>query len=410
MKILVINAYAGSPHMGMVFRHYHLAKEWAQHGHKVLIVAGSFSHLRQNNPDVVSDLQETEEDGVHYLWIRNEPYTGNGMKRAKSMLAFAAKLYRNARKIINRFTPDIVLASCTDPLDTYGAQKIARLAHASLIHEVRDLWPLTLTELYGVSRYNPAAVIMQIAENSMCQHSDRLTSVLPASEEHFTEHGLKKGRFKFIPNGIDEEEWDHIEEPSEEYLTAVKQLRDKGKFIICFFGSHTRSYALEHLIHAVQELDTDRVAVVFIGKGLYKETLIKVAEARHAERFVFLDPVAKRYIPDVLSHMDALYVAGIRNDIFRFGVAMNKMFDSMMAGKPILYALEAPNNYIEEYQAGISVEAENEGALKKGIETLIATDEATLHQMGENGHKAVLEHFTYSVIAEQFLDLFKESG
>ena len=408
MKILVINAYAGSPRMGMVFRHYHLAKEWARKGHEVLIVAGSFSHLRQNNPDITADLQESEEDGVQYLWIRNEDYSGNGMKRAKSMLTFAAKLYKYSKTIVNRFHPDIVLTSCTDPFDTYGAQKIARLAHARLIHEVRDLWPITLIELYGVSRYNPAAVAMQIAENSMCRHSDILTSVLPESEEHFIKHGLQKGKFRFIPNGIVEEEWAECPEPPDKYLSVLQQIHSDGKFIICFFGSHTRSYALTHLVHAVQDLDTDRVVAVFVGKGSDKEALIEESKRVHPERFVFFDPIEKRFIPGLLSHMDALYVAGIRNGIFRFGVAMNKMFDSMMAGKPILYALEAPNNYIEEYQTGISVEAENEKELRKGIETLIALDERTLNQMGDNGRKAVLEHFTYRVIAEQFLELFEE--
>ena len=49
MKILLINHYAGSIYHGMEFRPYYLSKEWVKMGHEVVIVAASFSHLRQKN-------------------------------------------------------------------------------------------------------------------------------------------------------------------------------------------------------------------------------------------------------------------------------------------------------------------------------------------------------------------------
>ena len=50
MNILLINHYAGSPELGMEFRPYYMAKEWVKAGHQVLIVGGSFSHLRKVQP------------------------------------------------------------------------------------------------------------------------------------------------------------------------------------------------------------------------------------------------------------------------------------------------------------------------------------------------------------------------
>ena len=91
--------------------------------------------------------------------------------------------------------------------------------------------------------------------------------------------------------------------------------------------------------------------------------------------------------------------------MFRFGICMNKLFDSMMSGKPILYAVNAPNNYIEQYGCGISVEAENTQALKEGIEKLLCTSGEELRRMGQNGREAVLEHFQYERLAETFLKL-----
>ncbi len=74
-----------------------------------------------------------------------------------------------------------------------------------------------------------------------------------------------------------------------------------------------------------------------------------------------------------------------------------------MGAKPIIYAINAPNNYIVDYNCGINVESENLEELKKGIEKFVNLDEETLNKMGKNGRKAIEENFTYHKLAEKFL-------
>ena len=135
-------------------------------GHAVTIVAGDYSHLRQNNPEIEQDFQQSEEAGVHYIWFKTGMYDGNGIKRALTMARFVGKLLLNAGKISRSVKPDVVIASSTYPLDTYAARAIARKTNATLIHEVHDMWPATPVELGGMSRCNPFIVAMQIAENA----------------------------------------------------------------------------------------------------------------------------------------------------------------------------------------------------------------------------------------------------
>ena len=88
MNILLINHYAGSPEYGMEFRPYYMCKEWLKLGHKVLIVGGSQSHLRKQQP-----LKEHETiDGVDYSWVKLYKYKGNGVGRIISMGMFISKL------------------------------------------------------------------------------------------------------------------------------------------------------------------------------------------------------------------------------------------------------------------------------------------------------------------------------
>lgn len=412
LNIIYINHYAGSPEMGMEFRPYYLSEEWVKMGHKVTVVAGDYSHLRIKNPSVVSDFQEEDIDGITYSWVKTGSYEGNGAARAMTMFRFVYKLRRHAREIAEQKEPDVIITSSTYPLDTYAGQKIRRYSkqkygkRAVLIHEVHDMWPITLIELGGMKKSNPFVVLMQIAENSFCRNSDYVVSLLCAAKDYFISHGMKADKFRNVMNGIVLDEWNDPLPLPEEHQNLLTDLKKQGKFVICFFGSITKSYAIEHLIEAVKQNNDPSVAVVIVGEGNQKDELISKSVGQ--DNVYFLPKISKRAVPTLLDNIDCCYVGALKNDMFRFGICMNKLFDSMMSGKPLLYAVEAPNNFAGEYSCGVSVEAENVKALAEGINALLAMTPAERKRMGENGRNAVLQHFTYEKLAKQFESIFKE--
>mgnify|MGYP002623915799 CR=1 FL=1 len=275
MNILYINHYAGSPEMGMEFRPYYLSREWVKMGHKVKIIAGDYSHLRVKNPKVKRDYQKQKIDGIDYVWMKTGSYEGNGVKRALTMFCFVVKLWANAKNIALKWSPDVVIASSTYPLDTYAAQRIAKYSGAKVIHEVHDMWPITLIELGGMKRTNPFVILMQIAENSFCKHSDYVVSLLCAAKDYFIKHGMKPEKFKTVMNGIVLDEWENAQSLPEEHKMVLDRLHNEGKFVICFFGSITKSYAIDYLIDAIKKLDDDSIALVIVGDGNQKEELIQ---------------------------------------------------------------------------------------------------------------------------------------
>ena len=85
---------------------------------------------------------------------------------------------------------------------------------------------------------------------------------------------------------------------------------------------------------------------------------------------------------------------------------MNKLFDAMMGGKPILFSAAFPNNYVNQYQCGITVALEDTAGLTEAIKRLRDMSEEERECMGENGRRAVKEEFTYDRLAEQFEKVF----
>ena len=194
------------------------------------------------------------------------------------------------------------------------------------------------------------------------------------------QHGMKSEKFKVIFNDVVLDEWNCPAALPELHENILKRLRREKKTIVCVFGSIAKSYAIDYLIEAVQKLNDDRLAIVIAGEGNQKEELIKKTEKMNKN--FFLPQISKKSIPTLLKNVDCCYVGALRNSMFRFGICMNKLFDSMMSGKPILYAVEAPNNFVDEYSCGISVSAENADALADGIIEFMNLSEEEKRSMG----------------------------
>lgn len=401
MRILLINHYAGSPHHGMEYRPYYLAREWVRQGHDVTIVAASFSHLRQRNPQMNADLVEEALDGIRYVWLKAPSYQGNGLGRIRNMATFLAKLYRYAGKIRALSKPDVVIASSTYPLDIYPAQHLAR--NAKLVYEVHDLWPLSPIELGGMSPWHPFIVAMQLAENHAYRVADRVVSLLPKADSHMRAHGMAPEKFWYVPNGIDLAEWTaDAEEIPAEHAKTLQELSDSGTFILGYAGSIGLANAMHHLVDAAALVQDQPIAFVVVGQGPEKEGLITRAQQAGLKNILFLPPIPKRAIPRLLSRMDALYAGSHHVPIYRFGISFNKIIDYMMAGKPILQAIEAGNDPVGEARCGFSVIPEPR-AIAEAAMRLSKLSPEERAELGSNGHAFVKAHHDYAVLAKRFL-------
>lgn len=408
MRILIIDHYAGSITHGMEYRPYYFAKEWIKQGHSVDIIAADFSHLRKTNPEVSHDFQKELVDGIPYHWIKTSQYQGNGLQRALTMFQFAGKLWLNARKIAEEIKPDIVIASSTYPLDTYPARRIAKIAGAKEIHEVHDMWPATLIELGGMSRKNPFVMILQWAENAAYKKSDAVVSLLPCAIEYMVKHGLKKEKFSYLPNGIVLDDWKNPEPLPEQHLSVLENLKSQGKTIACYFGGHALSNNLDLLLDAAAESKNNKnLCYCFVGDGAEKQRLVERSKRENLDNVIFLPPIGKKAVPSLLEKIDVICICSKKSPLYKYGVSFNKMYDSMMSGKPIAASYDVPNDDVRENGCGISVPAEDAAAFARAIETIAGMSAEERAEMGKRGYEAAVEKYDYSKLAARFIEIME---
>lgn len=405
MNILLINHHAGSLQHGMEYRPYYLARAWVAMGHRVRIVAAAHSHVRRVNPGLNGRSRLDQHiDGIEYTWLSTPDYAGNGWGRIRNMLVFLLRLHYLATSLARGFQPDVVIASSTYPLDIWPAHRIARHAGARLLFELHDLWPLSPIELGGYSRWHPFILALQAAENFACRNCDAIVSILPNVRAHLEAHGMAPHKLHIVPNGTDAAEWRRPAAALPDALAAsLSARRANGAFVVGYAGAHGLANALDTLLDGAALLRGEAVAIVLVGDGPEKPRLQARARTEGLDNVHFLDAIPKEQIPALLRSFDVAYHGMQRQPLYRFGISPNKLIDYMMAGRPVLQAIEAGNDPVGEARCGLTVAAENPAAVAAGIRTLLAMAPAAREAMGDNGARFVLDNLTYDVLGERFL-------
>ncbi|CAM5188297.1 hypothetical protein CDEF62S_02697 [Castellaniella defragrans] len=404
MNILLINHYAGSPHHGMEFRPYYMAREWIRMGHKVCILAGSYSHIRAHQPQVAEGqkCQHENIDGIDYRWYRTPEYRGNGLGRVLSMLSFMRHLRRDGRRVSADFKPDMVIASSTYPMDIWSARRIAGLAGAKLVYEVHDLWPLSPMELGGMSRWHPFILWVQCAEDYAYRHADKVVSLLPEASSYMQSRGMAADKFVCVPNGVDLGEWEHPAPLPGGVADALASLKANGLPVVGYVGTHGLANALDVLLDAAKLL-RGRAQILMVGPGPERDRLLARVQDEGLSNVVMLPSVPKLAVPGLLREVDVAYIGLRANSLFRFGISPNKLMDYMMAGKPIVQSIDAGNDLVSEADCGITVPPGDAQAVADAILHLVSLPSERLIELGRNGRRYILENHTYPVLAKLFL-------
>lgn len=401
--VWIINQYASLPEHGYAGRSYHIGHELARRGHRVVIIAGSYSHLLRKPVDVVDDYTVQQEDTLRFLWIRLPPYKhAHSKRRVLNWFLFTWRLIFIDRILKDR--PDVIIQSSPSLVPWLGAEWLARRLKAKRFFEVRDIWPLTLAELGKISPWHPLIVLLRAIEKRAYRKADIVLSNLALAHEHMTASvGPSAAQFCWLPNGADV---DAFEAPGPPPASVTSQLPD-DRFIVGYAGTIGESNAMDTLIAAAALLVEDpSIHFAIVGDGRLKEAIMAQAEAKGLRNISFIGAVAKEAIPATLGAFDACFVGARATPLYRFGVAMNKLAEYMIAGKPIVYCIDSGRyRPVHDARCGVEVAPDAPEELARAISMMARVSEDERKAMGERGKAYAIEHFDYRKIAKRLEDL-----
>jgi len=402
-NIWIINDYAGSPFHGMIYRHYYMAKELQKRNIKTTIISASYSHFMTNRPPIKEKAYLLEKvDMIEYLWLKVMEYKDSrDKKRIFKWFQFCLKLFTVSNKIDK---PDVIVCSGSAPMLIIPSYYLAKKHGAKLIFEIRDIWPLTLMDFKGYSKYNPLIYIMQKSVNFGFRNADKVISVLPHTDSYIREQGIFNVDFSYLPNGIFLEELQNPTPLNEKTLSELP----KNKFTIGYAGAMGMGDGLDLLIDVAVELkEESNINFVLIGKGSEKKRLEKRVIDLKLNNVKILDAIPKREVQNLLAQFDVCYIGWEDKEIYKYGISANKIFDYMYAGKPIIHLFTGRGDLITKANCGISIREHKSSLISEAILKLYNTPKEERKKIGMRGKKFVLENHTYSKIIDNFIDMCK---
>jgi len=406
-NVWIINEYAGSPYHGMELRHYYIAKKLKERGYNPVIITASFSHLLTSPVEFKDSYKIDAINGIKYLWIKVLRYKGGSdKKRILKWLMFSYKLFFVSKLVEDNILekPNFIIASTPEIFHLVPAYKLARKFSSKFIYEVRDIWPLSLVELSNLSYKNPIIYLMDKVEKFTYQKADYVVSLLPNFKLYLEENNISVRNFKIIPNGICLEEYKEVEPLPDEILKRIQ----RDKFLVVYTGTFGKANALDHLIKAAKLLKhKNEIHFLLVGKGEEENNLKQLAKG--LKNITFLPPVSKKQVQSILKFADVCYIGWRKKKLYKYGISANKIFDYLYSGKPILHSYSGAGDLISFARAGISVEAENPEAIKKGILKFFEMPKEDRIKMGKRGKEYVLQHHTYENLVDKWEEVFNES-
>ena len=155
--IWYVSKYVAPPaKVGAGGRGYLIMREFARLGYQSVIITSDSNQLTEV-PVLEAPYLFQDVDGMQLCWVRTMKYTvAKSLRRIMSWLDFEWRLWRLPKNGLPK--PDVVVVSSLSLLTILNGFLLRRRYKCRLVLEIRDIWPLTITEEGGFSRWNPPGV------------------------------------------------------------------------------------------------------------------------------------------------------------------------------------------------------------------------------------------------------------
>jgi glycosyltransferase involved in cell wall biosynthesis len=391
-------SYPGHGYVGM--RGYYLMHELSKLGCNVdLITSTASSFLGKGKAAEIVNI--SPNFSFHQLVGHQYEKVGS-IARIFSWLEFEIKVLLCSKKKLKR--PDVIIASSLSILSIINGFIWSKIYGAKLVFEVRDIWPLTLTEEGGFSKSNPFIVALGFLERWGYKVSDLIVGTMPNLKAHVASVcKAETSKVICVPIGIP----DDVSNPFFSAGVVRHQLR-KNKFVIGYVGTVGTTNALDTLFSALGRIDLAKqdIECHVVGGGPLLEYYLE--KYSHIANLSFFGHVEKENVAKIISSFDVVYFSTFRSEVWDYGQSLNKIIDYMLAGKPILGSYSGYPSMVNEANCGWFVRAEDPTALSNKILSLSMYDKEALASIGRKGASWIQNNRKYSSLASQLLDHIKK--
>jgi glycosyltransferase involved in cell wall biosynthesis len=393
MNIWIISKYTAPPNFGNInSRIFLLAREFKKLGSSVNVFFSNANHMAQL-PDYQNTYNRGSWGGINYTCVKTYKYKKTAsLRRLLSWVDFELKLFR--MRLIDIPRPQVVIISSLSIFTILYGYYLKKRFNSFLVFEIRDIWPLTLTEEGKFHKWHPLVILMGMIEKFGYAKSDLVIGTMPLLFQHVEKILGYQKSFHCSPLGFNPVDY---EISTINPINPFDQYKLKGKFIIGYAGSMGLANSLECFIETIKLMHNENVLFLLVGNGDYKEKFEN--ELKDYNNVIFLPKIQQAQVKFFLEICDAVYLSTKKSKVWDYGQSMNKVIEYMLAAKPIVATYFGYPSMINEANCGYFLKSENPEDLKKIFIELSKLPKEELERIGHNGRNWMYENRTYEKLA-----------
>lgn len=402
--IWIINQYASH----LTERHRNLAENFARRGCRTVVFTSSYHH--GSHTYLFDEAVHIEEpsDGVVYVYLHAGPeYGSNGGKRMLNMLDFCRRFRAVFPEVAETYgVPDFVIGSSAPPFMWELAHTAAKRFGAKMAAEFRDIWPLSLVEVQGVSPSHPLVRFFGAMEKRAYQRADAIVGTMPHADRHVCDElGFPREKFHWMPNGLNLEKADRALTDPENALPPELDAFLREHRCAIYVGSIVKSESVDYIIESFRRVQDETLSLAVVGDGNLVPMVEERIRADGSGRIRHFPAIKKEQIPLALQRAVCCLAAVPDYPIYRFGLSMNKLSDYLYSGTPVVFACDAEN--IVSEAGGFVVPFGNEDDMAHAIESAAALPPERRAELAASGRAIIRRDYDYRVIADRYLDMLE---
>ena len=147
---------------------------------------------------------------------------------------------------------------------------------------------------------------------------------------------------------------------------------------------------------------------MLVGDGPEKQRLINKVKENNIRNVTFLDSVGKDEVPYILNNANVCVSIVKKSKVHRFGISMNKLFDYMASGKPMISALEACFDFAEVAKCGIAVPPDDPEKLASAVLQMSQMSLQERESLGRNGRIYVEENHEFKILTDKLIEVIEK--
>jgi glycosyltransferase involved in cell wall biosynthesis len=376
MKILILTQWFDPE---PTFKGLLFAKELAARGHEVEVLTGF-----PNYPGGVvypgyriRPWVREKHEGISVLRVALYPsHDNSGIHRVFNYASFAISAAVIGTALIR--SPDVMYVYHPPITVGLAASVIGFLRRTPFVYDIQDLWPDTVAAS-GMMSSSAALRLLGTICKFVYRRANHITVLSSGFKKTLIGRGVSPDKIDVIYNWCDEMA---VKSDPE----RVRKSGAEGRFSVLFAGTMGKAQDLGTVLHAAKIClrSLPRVEFLFIGGGVDRARLERMAEEMQLENVRFLPREPLQNMGRILAGADALLVHLKDDPLFRITIP-SKTQAYLAAGKPIIMGVRGDAaELVERSQSGVFCEPGNPESIAKAVKELSSMGSEQLAAMGRN--------------------------